>query len=161
MLRRRRRARHVGQLSFLRTLRERAGMMNQQLLHQVSRQPQERGLLIRSARTGRAQGFDFDQLEIELVHYRGGLERVIRTLGPHARGGNPPQFGVKKLDQPARGLMVAVAKARHQSSYSIGLKRGWDRHFGTQFTRELSQKKNSKATIQSAGLLSHYGVSSL
>jgi hypothetical protein len=25
--------------------------------------------------------------------------------------------------------MVAVAKARHQPGYSIGLKRGWDRQF--------------------------------
>jgi hypothetical protein len=32
------------------------------------------------------------------VHQRGGLERVIRALGPHARGGDPPEFGVEKLD---------------------------------------------------------------
>ena len=118
-------ARQVGKLGFLRTPRERTGMMNQQLLHQVSRQPKECGLLIRSAR---AQGFDFDQFEIELVHHRGGLEGVIRALGPHARGRDPPEFRVENLNQSAGGLMVAVAKARHQMGYSIGLKRGWDRH---------------------------------
>ena len=92
------------------------------------------------------------------MHQSGGLERVIRALGPHARGGDPPEFGVEKLDQPAGSFMVAVAKARHQPGYGIGLKSGWDRHFATQFNRP---KKNSKATIQSAALLSHYGVSSL
>jgi hypothetical protein len=92
------------------------------------------------------------------VHQSSGLERVIRALGPHARGGDSPQLGVEKLDQPSGGLMVAIAKAGHQPGYGIGLKSGWDRHFATQFNRP---KKNSKATIQSAALLSHYGVSSL
>src|SRR5215469_2976642 len=116
--------RQVGKLSFLRAPRERTGMMNQQPLHQVSRQPQERSLLIRSARAGRAKGFDFDQFEIELMNQGGGLERVTRGLGPHARGGDSPQLGVEKLNQPAGGLMVTVAKARHQPGYGVGLKRG-------------------------------------
>jgi len=55
--------------------------MNQQPLHQVSRQPQERGLLIRSVRAGRTKGFHFGQFEVELVHQSSGLERVIRALG--------------------------------------------------------------------------------
>ena len=92
------------------------------------------------------------------MHQSSGLERVVRTLGPHARGGDSPELGVEKLDQPAGGLMVAIAKARHQPGYGIGLKSGWDGHFRTQFNRP---KKNSKATIQSAALLSHYGVSGL
>jgi len=66
------------------------------------------------------------------VHDRGVLERVIRVLGPHARGGNPPEFGVEKLNQSAGSLMVAAAKTRHKPGYGIGLKSGWDRHFGTQ-----------------------------
>src|SRR5215467_8962336 len=123
----------VGKLSFLRAPRERTGMMNQQPLHQESREPQERGLLIRSIRTGRAKGFDFDQFEVELVYHRGGLERVIRALGPHARGGDSPEFGVEKFNQPAGGLMVATAKARHQPGYSIGLNGGFHGHFGIQF----------------------------
>ena len=106
--------------------------MNQHLLHQVSRQAQERGLLIGSTRSGRAEGFDFNQFEIELMYQSGGLERMIRALGPHARTGDPPELGVEKLDQPAGGLMVAVAKARHQPGYGIGLKRGWDRQLGYQ-----------------------------
>jgi hypothetical protein len=87
--------------------------MNQQPLHQISRQPQERSLVIGSTRTGRAKGFNFDQFEVELVDDRGGLERVTRTLGPHARGGDSPEFGVEELDKPSGGLMVAIAKARH------------------------------------------------
>jgi hypothetical protein len=98
--------------------------MNQHPLHQESRQRQERSLLIRSIRTGRAKGFDFDQFEIELVYYRRGLERVTRALAPHTRGGDPTEFGVEKLNQPASGLVIAVAKARHQPGYGIGLKRG-------------------------------------
>jgi len=54
--------------------------------------------------------------------------------------------------------MVTVAKARHQPGYGIGLKSAWGRHFRTQFNRP---KKISKARIQSAALLSHYGVSGL
>ena len=83
---------------------------------------------------------------------------MTRALGPHARGGDSPEFGVENLDQPSGGLMVAIAKAGHQPGYCIGLKSGWDGHFRTQFNRP---KKNSKATIQSAALLSHYGVSGL
>ena len=75
------RTRKVAKLSFLRAPRERTGMMNQQPLHQVGRESQERGLLIRSLRTGRAKGFNFDQFEVELVHQSSGLERVIRALG--------------------------------------------------------------------------------
>jgi len=92
------------------------------------------------------------------VHQSSGLERVIRALGPHASGGNPPEFGVEKLNQPAGGLMVAVPGPRNQPGYGIGPKRGWHCHLGTQFNQP---KKNSKVTIQSAALLSHYGVSSL
>src|SRR6516165_5867768 len=135
------RTRQVGELSFLRASRERTGMMNQQPLHQESRQPQERSLLIRSLRTGRAKGFDFDRFEVELVHQSSGLERVIRALGPHARGSDSPELGVEKLNQPAGGLMVAVAKARHQSGYVIGLKSGWDCHFRTQFNRPKKIQK--------------------
>jgi hypothetical protein len=99
-------------------------MMNQHPLHQEGRQSQERSFLIRSTRTGRAKGFHFDQFEIELVHYGCGLERVIRALAPHTHGGDPPEFGVEKLNQPASGLVVTVAEVRHQPHYGIGLKRG-------------------------------------
>ena len=94
--------------------------------------------------------------EIELVYHRGGLERVIRALSPHACGSDPPEFGIEKLDQPAGGFMVAVAKARHEPGYGFGLKRYGDRQFGTQFIPP--GKKNQKATIQSASPLSHYWV---
>jgi len=151
------RTRQVGELGFLRAPREWTGMMNQQPLHQVCCEPQERSLLIGSVGTGRPKGFDFDQFEVELVHQSSGLESVIRALGSHARGGDPSEFGVENLNQPSSGLMVAVAKTRHQPGYGIGLKTAWDRHFGT----HNRQKKNSKATIQSAALLAHYGVSSL
>ena len=92
------------------------------------------------------------------MHHGGGLERVIRALAPHSPGGDKPEFRVEKLNQPAGGLMVAVAKACHQLGYGIGLKRGWERHLGTQFN---PPQKNSKATIQSTGLRSHSRVSSL
>jgi hypothetical protein len=131
-------------------------MMNQQPLHQEGRQTQECGPLIFSIRTGRAKGFDFHQLEIELVHHGSGLERVIRALGPHASGGNPPQFRVQNLNQPAGSLVVAAAKACHQPGYGIGLKSGWDRHFG--YSVYPSREKNAKAVIQSVGLLSHYRI---
>ena len=68
---------------------------------------------------------------MELVHQRCGLERVTRALGPHACGGDPPEFGVEKLYQPSGGLRIAIAKAGHQPGYGIGLGSGWDRHFGT------------------------------
>ena len=68
-------------------------MVDQQLLYQLSRQPQERGLLIRSAWTSGSKSLDFDQFEIELVHYCGRLQRVIRALAPNARSGNPPKLG--------------------------------------------------------------------
>jgi hypothetical protein len=42
---------------------------------------------------------------------------MVRALGPHARGGDPPQLGVKEFYQPAGGLMVAIAKSRHQPGY--------------------------------------------
>lgn len=138
------RSRQVGKLRFLRALRERTGMMYQQLLHQICRQPKERGFLIRSVRTSRSKGFDFDQFEIELMHDCGGLERVILALGTHARGGNPPEFRVEELDQPAGGLLVAVAKARHQPGYGISLKRGWGGHTGSQSNL---RKKNSKGAM--------------
>jgi hypothetical protein len=38
--------------------------------------------------------------------------------------------------------MVAVAKARHQPGYGIGLKSGWDRHFRTQFNRPKKKVKS-------------------
>src|SRR5579859_6162552 len=60
--------------------------------------------------------------------------------------------------------MVAVAKARHQPGYGVGRKRGWDRHLVPSFSRYSvypAQEKNTKATIQSAGPLSHYWASSL
>jgi len=72
----------------------------------------------------RTQGFDFDQFEVELVDDSGGLERVIDTLGPHARCRDPPELRVEKLDQPTGGLMVAAAKARHQPGHRLGLNRG-------------------------------------
>ena len=151
------RASQVGKLGFPNALRERTGMMNQQLLHQISRQSKERRFLIRSVRTGRPKGFDFDQFEIKLMHDRGGLERVILALCPHARGGNPSELGVEELNEPAGGILVALAKARHQPGYGISLKRGWGGHTGSQFN---PPKKNSKVAIQSARLLSHYGLSS-
>jgi hypothetical protein len=107
------RRRQVGKLGFLRPFRERTGMMNQQLLHEVCRQPKERGFLVRSVRTRRPKGFDFNEFEIELMHDRRGLERVIRALRPHARRSDSPEFGVEKLDQLPGGFMVAAAKARH------------------------------------------------
>src|SRR5947199_10569031 len=117
-------ARQVVKFGFLRTPRERAGMMNQQLLYQVSRQAQERGFLICSVWTSGAKGLDFDQFEIELVHYCGWLQCVIRALAPHARAGNASELGVEKINQLAGGLMIAVAEARHQPRYRIGSKRG-------------------------------------
>jgi hypothetical protein len=36
---------------------------------------------------------------------------VIRALGPHARGGDPPEFEVENLDQLAGGLVIAVPKS--------------------------------------------------
>src|SRR5215469_6867094 len=147
----------VGKLGFPNALRERTGMVNQQLLHQISRQSKERRFLIRSVRTGRPKGFDFDQFEIKLMHDRGGLERVILALCPHARGGNPSELGVEELNEPAGGILVALAKARHQPGYGISLKRGWGGHTGSQFN---PPKKKSKVAIQSARLLSHYGLSS-
>jgi hypothetical protein len=98
-------------------------MMNQQPLHQECRQPKKCGFLIRAARTDRTKGFDFDQFEIELMDHRGGLERMIRAFGPHPRGGDSPEFRVEKLDQPAGGIMVAIAKICHQPGYGIGLRR--------------------------------------
>jgi hypothetical protein len=61
------------------------------------------------------------------------LEGVIRAFGPHVRSGDAPQFRVEKLDQPTGGVMVAVAKARHQPGYGIGFKSGWGGHIGSQF----------------------------
>jgi hypothetical protein len=105
--------------------------MNQQLLHQIRRQPENAALSFAPPALRRAKGIDFDQFEVELVYYGGGLERMIRTLGPHARGGDPPELRVEKLHQSTGGLMVAVAKARHQQGHGIGLKTAWDRHSGT------------------------------
>src|SRR4051794_30808443 len=104
----------VPDVSFFNALRQRTGMMNQQLLHQVSGQPKKRALVIRSARTSRAKRFDFHQFEIELMHDCGGLERVIRALGSHASRGYAAEFGVEKLNQLSGGFMISVAKARHQ-----------------------------------------------
>ena len=81
------------------------------------------------------------------MHQSSGLERVIRALGPHARGGDSPQLGVEKLNQPADGLMVAVAKARHQPGYGIGLKSGWDGQSGTSLSRP-EKKFKSNDTIR-------------
>src|SRR3954452_17917169 len=134
------RARQLRKLGFFRALRERTGMMNEQLPDQVTGQPQERGLLVLPSRTGRAQGFDFDQFEIELVDHRCGLKCVTRALSPHARGRNTPEFGIEKLDEPARGLMVAAAKARHQPSYGRGLEREWTCHSDRRLRRV---RKNS------------------
>jgi hypothetical protein len=53
--------------------------------------------------------------------------------------------------------MIAIAKIRHQPGYCIGFKSGWDRHFGYPVYR--APKKNSKPAIQSAGLLSHFRMS--
>jgi hypothetical protein len=93
-------------------------MMNQQLLHQVGRQPEESRLLIGSSvGSGRAQRLNLNQLEIELMNHGSGLQRMILALGPHARGGNPPQLGVKEFYQLAGSLMVAIAKPRHQPGY--------------------------------------------
>src|SRR3954454_4822095 len=127
-------------------------MMNEQALHQIRRKAQELSLLILSAGTGRPKGFDFDQFEIELVYHRGGLERVIRALGPHARGGNSPELGVEKLHQPPGSLRVAFAEARHEPGYRIGLKSGCGRQFGSKFN---PAREKIKVTIQSARPLSH------
>jgi len=111
-------ARQLRQLGFDNTLRQRTRMMNQQLLHQVGRQSEEGSLLIgRSIGAGRAKSLDPDQLKIELMNHSGGLQGVIRALGPHTRGGDPPQLGVKEFDQAARRIMIAIAKARHQPRY--------------------------------------------
>src|SRR5215472_5976299 len=146
------RATEIGQLHLLRTLRKWTGMMNQQLLDEISRQAQKGRILVLPAAACGAKGFDFDEFEIELVHHRGGLERMARPLDAHAGRGNPPEFGVKQLDEPARSFMVAAAKARHQLSYGVGPEGG---HIGTQF--RLTQK-NQQGMIQTAGLLSHYGM---
>jgi hypothetical protein len=98
--------------------------MDQKPLHQVGRQPQECSLLIRSARRGGTQGFDFDQFEIELMYQRGWLQRVTGALGTHARDGDAPQFRIENLNQPASRRLITSAKARHQAGYGVGLKRG-------------------------------------
>ena len=66
-------------------------------------------------------------------------------------------FGASFRRSLRGGFMVAVAKVRHQSGYGISLKRGRVGHTGPQFN---PRKKNSKVAIQSARLLSHYGLSS-
>jgi len=97
-------------------------MVNQQLLHKVGRQPEEGRLVIgRSLGPGRAQCFDLDQFEIQLMNHGSRLQRMIRPFRPHARRGDSPQFGVKQFHQPAGGLMVALAKPGHQPGYGIGL----------------------------------------
>ena len=125
-------------------------MMNQQLLDEISRQAQKGRILVLPAAACGAKGFDLYEFEIELVHHRGGLERMARSLDAHAGRGNPPEFGVKKLDEPTRSFMVAAAKARHQLSYGIGPEGG---HIGTQFRLT---GKNQQGMIQTDGLLSHY-----
>jgi hypothetical protein len=56
---------------------------------------------------------------------------MTRALDAHAGRGDSPEFGIKKLDEPARSFRVAAAKARHQPSYGVG----WEGcHIGTQFT---------------------------
>jgi hypothetical protein len=58
------------------------------------------------------------------MYHRSRLKSVIRALGSHACGSNAAEFGVKEFDQPAGGLMVAVAKPRHELGNRIGLKSG-------------------------------------
>ena len=98
--------------------------MNQELLHQVRCQPQERSLFIRSTRSGRTQRFDFDQLKVKLMNDRGGLERVIDALGSHTCCRDPPELRIEKIDQATGRLMVAPAKTRHQLGHRLGLNRG-------------------------------------
>ena len=81
------------------------------------------------------------------MHQSSGLEGVIRALGPHARGGDSPEFGVENLDQPSGGLMVAIAKAGHQPGYCIGLKSGWDGQSGISLSRP-EKKFKSNDTIR-------------
>jgi len=57
------------------------------------------------------------------VYDGGGLKRMIRALGSHARGGDPPELPVEKLDQPTGGLLVPVAKARLQPGHGVGAER--------------------------------------
>jgi hypothetical protein len=45
------------------------------------------------------------------------------------------------LNQSAGSLMVGGAKTRRNPGYGIGLKSGWDRHFGTQFERPKKIQK--------------------
>jgi hypothetical protein len=121
-------------------------MMNQQALHQEGRKPEERGLLIGSVRTGWPKSFDLDQFEIELMDHGGGLERVTRALGTHAGRGDAPKLGIEKLDQAARGFMVAMAKPCHQAGYGFGLKRGGCcGHLGTQFNSRTSSRAARKS----------------
>jgi hypothetical protein len=108
--------------------------MDQKSLHQVGGQPQECSLLICPARRGGTQGFDFDQLEIELMYQRGRLKRVTGALGTHAGDGDAPQFRIENLNQPASRRLVTSAKARHQAGYGVGLKRGGGRGRRDYFT---------------------------
>ena len=73
------------------------------------------------------------------MYHRGGLQRVIRALGPHPRGGDPSELGVEKLDQPAGGLRIAAAKSLHQPSDGFGVERERGCHFG--FCQSIGLKK--------------------
>src|SRR5215813_12575413 len=48
--------------------------------------------------------------------------------------------------------MVAVAKARHQPGYGIGLKRGWDRHVASQYNPRAKGNLQDLDTIRRPAL---------
>jgi hypothetical protein len=47
------------------------------------------------------------------MDHGGRLKRVIQPFGPHARGRDPLELGIKELHELSGGLMVAVAKVSH------------------------------------------------
>src|SRR5215467_12239626 len=67
---------------------------------------------------------------------------MIQPFGPHARGRDPLELAIEEL---------------HQLGYGIGLKSSWRQSSPSLIRPE----KKFKATIQSAGPLSHYRVNTL
>src|SRR5207247_8652415 len=55
-----------------------------------------------------------DQPQIELVHERRGLQRVIAALAPQGRGGQPSKLRIDQWEQPVTSFQVPVAPVREQ-----------------------------------------------
>jgi len=61
---------------------ERAGMFNQQPLHDEAGQTQDIRFIVAALGIS-AEGLDFDQRQVELVHQQGGLPTVLDALAAH------------------------------------------------------------------------------